>query len=158
MSLPHQVWLWKWLCVVDSLSALWIKAINPINRHKLNLSLNSYSWVDLVVSAKLDNSFKLYLFLFHKKKLHLNIGILWILPVFSSIFIRTIKKIHQLILNLIKPQCSIDWIYWDSYDPCVDLATVYMSLYFTKHGLYILLHVCFCASHISYYRKITLLL
>lgn len=158
MSLPHQVWLWKWLCVVDSLSALWIKAINPINRHKLNLSLNSYSWVNLVVSAKLDNSFKLYLFLFHKKKLHLNIGILWILPVFSSIFIRTIKKIHQLILNLIKPQNSIDWIYWDSYDPCVDLASVYMSLYFTKHGLYILLHVCFCASHISYYRKITLLL
>lgn len=158
MSLPHQVWLWKWLCVVDSLSALWIKAINPINRHKLNLSLNSYSWVNLVVSAKLDNSFKLYLFLFHKKKLHLNIGILWILPVFSSIFIRTIKKIHQLILNLIKPQSSIDWIYWDSYDPCVDLASVYMSLYFTKHGLYILLLVCFCASHISYYRKITLLL
>lgn len=145
MSLPHQVWLWKWLCVVDSLSALWIKANNPINRHKLNLSLNSYSWVDLVVSAKLDNSFKLYLFLFHKKKLHLNIGILWILPVFSSIFIRTIKKIHQLILNLMGYRLDILGQLWSMCGPG---HCIYVIILYQAWALYIAACMFLCISYI----------
>lgn len=61
------MWLWKWLCVVDLFFVLWIKVINLINRYKLNLFFNLYLWVDFVVLVKLDNSFKLYLFLFYKK-------------------------------------------------------------------------------------------